>query len=223
MLGFFKRRNHWRTHFERGMSAGSVGDLLTASRHFSKAAGIAPDEPYPHYEFGYTLFLLGHYTEALDELRRADELSPGFFLVQTEILLCEAMLSGSLEPQNLARIRQLQRLADQGQSESPDAVSLSRQVIESDQEFPLGHYFLGKALFASDRPRSESAFERCLDLCPDDTTAIDALTHIGLLREAAGDADSARRIWEDVMSRYEGNPHTELTRMILIRNRSAQS
>jgi len=203
------------------MSAGDAGDLLRASAHFRRASEVAPSEPYPHYELGYTLFLLGQHTEALRELKRANDLSPGFFLVQTEVYMCEALLSGTLDNHTLSILRRLQRLTDTGQAESPDAVSLSQQVIDAAPTCPLGHYFLGKALFNSNRTESESALIRCMDLSPDDTTAIDALTHIGFHRDTAGDPQSARRIWTDVLNRYEGNPHTELTKVILSQRGSA--
>ena len=215
MLRFFKKRSKWKSHFDRGMSAGSAGDLRTASSHFKKATEAAPEEPYPHYELGYTLLLLGQYTDALRELKLTNELFPGFFLVQTEIYLCEGLLSGQLDDHTLSLLRQLQRLTDTGQAQGPDAISLSQQVIEAAPMCALGHYFLGKALMGANRAQSESALKRCMDLFPDDTTAIDALTHIGLHREAAGNLESARNIWADLLTRYQGNPHTKITEVIL--------
>ena len=221
MLRFFKKRSKWKTHFDRGMSAGGAGDLRGASSHFKKATEAAPDEPYPHYELGYTLFLLGQHTGALRELKRTNELSPGFFLVQTEISMCEGSLSGQLDDHTLSILRQLQQLTDTGQSMSTDAISLSRQVIDAAPTCALGHYFLGKALFEADRAQSESALKRCRALSPDDTTVIDALTHIGLHREVAGDLESARKIWTDVLTRYQGNPHTKMTELIVSQRGSA--
>jgi tetratricopeptide (TPR) repeat protein len=215
MLRFFKRPSSWKAHFEQGMSAGSAGDLQTAAKHFKKASDIKPDEPYPHYELGYTLFLLGQYADALDELKKTNELSPGFFLVQTEIYMCEGVLSGMIDDDVLSKLRRVQRLTDTGQHASSDAVSLSHQAIDAAPDCALGHYFLGKALVESDRAQSETALERCMELAPDDTTAIDALTHIGLQREAAGDLAAAREIWTEVLRNYRGNPHVKITELIL--------
>lgn len=201
------------------MSAGDAGDLRTASAHFKRATEAAPGEPYPHYELGYTLFLLGQHTEALLELKRTNDLCPGFFLVQTEIYMCEGLLSGMLNDHTLSMLRQLQQLTDSGQSQGPDAVSLCQQVINAAPMCALGYYFLGKVLFESDRAQSESALRRCMDLSPDDTTAIDALTHIGTHLAVSGDLESARRIWTDVLTRYQGNPHTKLTEMIVSQSR----
>jgi len=215
-MGVVWRRNRdWKTHFQQGMAAGRDGRLQAAAAHFRKAIKTAPDEPYPHYELGYTLMLLGQHAAALPELKRTNELSPGFFLVQTEILMCEAVLSGAIDDHALALLRQLQRLGDTGRSQSADAATLCRQVIEAAPDFALGHYFLGKALFNADKDRSEAALRRCVELGPDDTTAIDALTHIGLHRDTAGDSETACGIWRDVLARYPGNPHAQLTELVL--------
>jgi len=205
----------WKTHFDRGMSAGGAGDLAAAERHFAKAVEIAPEEPYPHYELGYTLSRLGRHAEALAELRRANELSRGFFLVQTEIYLCEQVLTRQIDDGTLSTLRRIQQLVDTGGGASPEALSLSQQVIDAAPRCAMGHYFLGKVLGEQDRARSESALRRCTELSPDDTTAIDAFTHIGFHREAAGDTDAARRLWTDVVSRYRENPHTAIVQAIL--------
>lgn len=210
-----KKRSEWKEHFNRGGSSMVAGDLKTAMEHFKKAIELAPEEPYPHYELGFALSLQGEFDEALKEFRRTNELCPGFFLVQTEILLCEGVLSGKIDEQTLDLLRQIQRLADSGGADSPDSVSLSEQVIKLAPACPLGHYYLGKALFSKDRKQSETLLNRCLELAPDDTTAIDALIHLGFHREEAGDLESARNIWRSIVSEYKGNPHAHMAEEIL--------
>ena len=83
----FKKRASWEDHFRRGMSRGTAGDPPNAAKSFRQATRLAPEEPYPHYELGYTLSLLGRYEDALEELRTTNELAPGFFVVQMEIYL----------------------------------------------------------------------------------------------------------------------------------------
>jgi tetratricopeptide (TPR) repeat protein len=158
----FKRRTAWKEHFEKGMAAGGAGDVEAALPHFREAIRLAPLEPYPHYELGYTLFLLGQCGSALAELRRTNELAEGFFLVQTEIYMCEAVLSGLLDHESIATLRQLQRLTDSGRAQSSEAISLSRQLISRAPTCALGHYYLGKALFAEDSKASEEAPVRAL-------------------------------------------------------------
>jgi predicted Zn-dependent protease len=205
----FKKQTTWRDHFDQGMAAGGASDIERALLHFREAVRLAPLEPYPHYELGYTLVLLRQFEPALQELRRTNELAEGFFQVQTEIYLCEAVLAGLVDPPCAEALRQIQRLTDSGQAQSQEAVSLSREVIKRAPKCALGHYYLGKALFEVDPKTSEDALRYCLDLSPDDTTAIDALAHIGSHKRAAGDIEGARAIWSDVVTKYRNNPHVK--------------
>jgi tetratricopeptide (TPR) repeat protein len=209
--GHSRSWNLGKTLFDKGMAAGGASDFETALVHFRDAVRLAPHEPYPHYELGYTLCLIGQLEPALEEFRRTNQLVEGFFLAQTEIYMCEAVLSGLLDSESFFALRKIQRLTDEGQAQSPEAASLSRQVISRAPACALGHYYLGKALFASDPNASEEALRHCLTLAPDDTTAIDALTGIGSHRHAAGDADTARAIWSHVVARYKSNPHVKPT------------
>ena len=54
----FNKRT-WKEHFDLGMAAGGASDIEGAVTHFREAVRLAPLEPYPHYELGYSLFLLG--------------------------------------------------------------------------------------------------------------------------------------------------------------------
>jgi len=197
----------WKEPFERGMAAGAAGDLAGALPHFREAVRLAPSEPYPHYELGYTLFLLGEFDAALLELRRTNELVEGFFVVQTEIYVCEAVLSGLIDLESLTIFRTLQRLTDAGRAQSPDAVASSRALVERAPAFAVGHHCLGKALLRTDPKASEESLQQCVALGPDDTTAIDALAHIGVHRRNAGDAEAAHAIWSDTVQKYGTNPH----------------
>jgi hypothetical protein len=138
-------------------------------------------------------------------------LSKGFFHVQTEIYVCEMVLAGLLDQESLAEFRQLQRLTDTRQGQTEAAVSLSRELITRAPGCALGHYYLGKALFRSEPKASEESLERCLTFDPDDTIAIDALTHIGSHRRARGDGEGAQAIWSGVVTKYKNNPHAKLT------------
>ena len=176
---------------------------------------------YSRYELGFTFFLLGEFEPALNELRATNELAEGFFLVQTEIYMCEAVLSGLLDSESMVALRQIQRLTDSGQAQSQEAASLSRELIRRAPTCALGHYYLGKALFRGDPTASEDALRTCLKFSPDDTTAIDALTHIGSHKRAAGDSEGARAIWSDVVAKYKNNPHVKPTEVFFLQGSSA--
>jgi Flp pilus assembly protein TadD len=195
------------------MKCGAASDFPGAEASFREAVRLAPDEPYPRYELGYTLALVGRHEEALKEFRRTEQLSRGFFLVETEISMCEQLLSGSIDVEVLEMLRSLQLLVDSGGAQGEDAVTLSRRVIELAPECALGHFYLGKALLDRDPQAAEEALRRCVELDPDDTTAINAKSHLGILRQQAGQEDEARRIWATIASDYRGHPHTVLAAM----------
>jgi Flp pilus assembly protein TadD len=203
---FRRKPKTWEDHFEEGMASGAASDFSRAEASFREAVRLAPEEPYPHYELGYTLTYLGRYEEALEEFRRTDQLYRSFFLVETEIFLCEQLLSGSIDPSVSEILRSLVHLTDRGDTESEEAVVLSRKVIEVAPECPLGHFHLGKALFRREPQAAEEALRRCVELHPDDSTAIDAKWHIGALRRKAGQEDEARRIWREIAADYRGHP-----------------
>lgn len=204
----------WRAAFDRGMACGGASDFARAEACFREAVSLAPEEPYPHYELGYTLFLLGRYAEALDEFRRTDALSRGFFLVQTEAYLCERVISGSVGPAALSVLRHLQHLTDSGAAQGEEAVAAAEHAVALAPDCALAHFYLGKALLGPSRAAAEQSLRRCLELGPDDTTAIDARFHLGVLRQEAGEEDEARRVWREIVADYPGNPHTRFAELM---------
>jgi Flp pilus assembly protein TadD len=207
-VGFFRRSKTWETHFEEGMRRGGAADLSGAEASFREAVGLAPEEPYPHYELGYTLALLGRHEEALDELRSTEELSRGFFAVKTEIWISEQALSGAIDASVVEMLRQLQWIVDAGGAQSEEAAALSAKVIEAAPNCALGHFHQGKALMTRDPAAAEGALRRCIELHPDDSTAINAKAHVAILCELAGRNDEAQTIQQGILADYPGHPHT---------------
>jgi len=214
-MRLFRREPQWVKEYDKGWEAGSSGRFDEAIRHFVKAIELAPNEPKPLYQLGYTHYLTSNYSEALVSLRAADQLQRGYFLAQTYIYLCEAMSRGAISEQAWEAIQSLIWLTDEGGAQSAEALTLSDRVIAAHPECPLGHFYRGKALVRSDRSRSETSLRKCLDLEPDETTVIDALIHLGSHREAAGDSEGARWIWQDVLDRYGDNALTEVVTRFL--------
>jgi len=198
----------WSEPFEEGMRRGAASDFSGAEARFREAVRLAPDEPYPHYELGYTLALVGRYEEALEELGRTQELARAFFTVETDIWVCERVLDGSLDDAAVGMLRELQRVIDAGGGQSDEAVALSEKVIESAPQCALGHFHFGKAVLGRDPVAAEQALRRCIELSPDDTTAINAKGHIAILCERAGREDEARSIRQRILADYPGHPHT---------------
>ncbi len=212
---FRRKPSTWEDYFEKGMRFGGASKLSEAEASFREAARLAPEEPYPHYELGYTLTLVGRHEEALEEFRLTEQLIRGFLMVETEIFLCEQFLSGSIDSSVLEMIRALQRLTDEGRMQSDEAVALSRKVVEAAPECALGHFHLGKALFERDPQAGEAALRRCVELHPDDTTEINAKWHIGALRRQAGQEEEARRIWREIAEKHRGHPGAAFAEMSL--------
>lgn len=197
------------------MNYGGKSDFKKAEDCFRQAIRLAPNEPNPHYELGYTLSLLGRHKEALAEFETTDRLARGFFLVQTEAYLSRQFLSGEINEHVLERLRRLQRLMDIRAGNSDEAVSVSREVISSAPTCALGHFYLGKALIEIDPYAAEQALQKCVELGPDDTTAIDAKFHLGLLSRKRGEEQTALRIWTAIVADYAGNPHTKFAEMMV--------
>jgi hypothetical protein len=200
----------WKEAFERGMNAGGEGDVATAEAAFREAIALAPDETYPHYELGYTLCLAGRYADAL---RRAEELQRGFFLVETEILMCEQVVSGAIDAQTYAVIRQLMWQTDRGEGTTLQTEQLCRTVIGRAPACPFGYFFLGKAILQQLPDQARTALETCVELGADDTTAVNARFHLAVLRHQAGAADEARTMWKQLGQDFAGHPHAQLACM----------
>jgi tetratricopeptide (TPR) repeat protein len=211
---FFRKSRTWKQHFEEGTAYGVASDFKRAEESFRQAARLAPNEPYPHYELGYTLSLVGRHKEALEEFAATDRLARGFFLVQTEAYLSKQFLSGAIDQEVLAKLRWLQRLMDTNAAMGPEALAVSQQVVAMAPTCALGYFHLGKALLGGDAPAAEQALLKCIRLGPDDTTAINAKFHLGILKRDAGQVDVASRIWSAIVSDYPGNPHTKFAEMM---------
>jgi hypothetical protein len=102
-----------------------------------------------------------------------------------------------------------------GLAQSEDAVALSRRVINLAPSCALGYFHLGKAVLDTHPQIAAKSLQHCLDLMPDDTTAINVKLHQGLLLQAAGDLAGACRTWRSVIGDYGRNPHARMCHVLL--------
>jgi tetratricopeptide (TPR) repeat protein len=205
----------WQQPFNEGMAHGSAGRYPEAIESLTRAIDLAPDEPYPHYELGFTLSLLGRHEEALEEFRRTEALAHGFFSVQTEIYLSEHFLSGDIDASALGWLRDLQTLTDTGGAQSQKATSIARMVTRRAPDLALGYFYVGKSLLGRSPEEAQQALVRCVELGPDETIEIDAKGHLGLLLRGAGREADAQMIWRTAVEDHPGHPHLGIIKMLL--------
>ncbi|MEM9536726.1 MAG: hypothetical protein AAGA40_13770 [Cyanobacteria bacterium P01_E01_bin.45] len=211
----------WHQYFDAGMRAGKLADYDQAESNFRAAIAMASDEPYPHYELGYTMLLKREYEEALAEFRATDDLARGFFQVQAEIYMCEQLLAGDIDEHVLSLLQRLQQMSESGSGSGKQAEDVARDVIRFSPNCALGHLYLGKALSRRDPIQAEASLERCLQLSPDETTLIDAKSQIGLLWSNEGRSADARQLWRELQDTYSG--HLQLERLEEFLNPGKQS
>jgi Flp pilus assembly protein TadD len=104
-------------------------------------------------------------------------------------------------------------MVDAGGAQSDEAVALSIKVVEAAPDCALGHFHYGKAIIQRDPAGAEEALRRCIELTPDDTTAIDAKSHVAILCRQAGRDDEARRIRDGIFADYPEHPLTALAKL----------
>jgi Flp pilus assembly protein TadD len=213
VFNFLRKSRTWKQYFEEGTAYGVASDFKRAEESFRQAIRLAPSEPYPHYELGYTLSLLGKHKEALEEFEATDRLARGFFLTQTEAYLSRQAVSGAIDSEVLGKLRWLQRLMDTN-AKGEETLAVSQQVVAMAPTCALGYFHLGKSLLGRDQAAAEQALHKCIRLGPDDTTAINAKFHLGILKRDAGEEEVARRIWSGIVEAYPGNPHTKFAEMM---------
>ena len=185
-LTFYTPSKDWKDEFGLGMESGSLGKLRRAEKHFSKAIELAPREPYPHYELGYTLSLMQDYKSALRQFIIVNDLSPAFLQAQTEEYLCRQALSQSLDHATIRLIRRIQFLIEKQEFEGEEAIEMALTVVQSAPDCPLSYFYLAIAVGDTDSEAHESALRRCLALNPDDTTAIYASARLLCLLRNSG-------------------------------------
>lgn len=205
----------WQQPFNEGRAHGSAGRYAEAEDSLRRAVVLAPDEPYPHYELGFTLSLVGRHHEALEEFALTESLAHGFLSVQIEIYICEQELAGRMDTDTYGWIRDLQTLTDTGAISSPQATSIARMVNRRAPDLALGYFYLGKSLIGRSPHDARLALERCVELRPDESTEIDAKGHLGLLLRSAGDEVEARRIWKEILRDHPGHVHTAIVEMLV--------
>ena len=190
---------------------------------FQKAISNAPNEPYPHYELGFTLCKIGQIEEGLQEFRITNKLSEGFYLVQTELFLYESFMNKSIDEIALTLCREILQLNDllisfnqsphywpgpPGPELIPKLDQLTRKLRERFPNFALSELFFARHALEESTDNIRASLEQCLALNPDDTTKIYAMYYLSGLC-SKNDPDKATDILLEVARLFPNNPHVQ--------------
>jgi tetratricopeptide (TPR) repeat protein len=144
-------------------------DLAGAERAFQRALQLKPNDADAHRLYGKCLACQGRHSEAIAELRRAEELDP---------------LSALLSTDSGRHGFYLARMYDQ-------AVLQFRKVLQTDPDFWLAHRFLGWALlFQGKHAEALAAFETARRLYDNWAT----LSNVGYAYAVSGQPAKAREV-----------------------------
>jgi tetratricopeptide (TPR) repeat protein len=189
--------------FDRGWSACAAGRLDEAARAFEEAAQAAPEWANPHYQLGYVRLRMRRFPEAVAALGRAEELSPGFFMVREYLALARQLAAGMLRPEAFL----LYDRASSAETADPDTViSLCRRALALSPVFPSARIILGRA-YARKREyeRAMDELRRAIATEPDAATLCHALFARGSIFMARGMSEQALREFEKVIQ-IDGSP-----------------
>lgn len=119
---------------DKGREAGGRGDLAAALKHFSDAAALAPDWPYPVYDRAFTHLLMNNSDAALLDYQETLKRSPGGFFtahVAVDTLLREKR--GEFPPGLYLAYAMLEAQQDQEQQRI-----VLQQIVEKFPRFAPG-------------------------------------------------------------------------------------
>jgi tetratricopeptide (TPR) repeat protein len=181
---------------QRGMEEGSRGRAPEAWQYFQEAAALDPFDPSPHYQAAVALMTLERPERAVEELRRTEELAPGWFQCRSDLWLAEQVASGSLPYAAYSALRALQD--HQPTSELLSLAELSTRKCD----IALLHHQHGRILGALGRPADAArAHRKGLSLPSDPDLRTRLLVSLASVIEAG---DDRRRLLREA-SELRGN------------------
>ncbi|HKY33782.1 MAG TPA: PqqD family peptide modification chaperone [Candidatus Polarisedimenticolia bacterium] len=183
--------------FDRGWRLSAAGDLGRAREAFLEAARQAPGWANPFYQLGYVHLRARRYADAVKAFCRAEELSPGFFMVREYLELARQLASGSLRHEAFHFFEK----ASTAEPGDPDRViDLCRRALELSPDFPPARVVLGRAYARKrDYARALDELRRAIDTGPGTATLCHALCARGSIFMARGMQEQALREFQKVI------------------------
>jgi len=164
-------------------------DFDTAGHEFQRAIELNPGYATAHHWYAWHLSLLGQYDQAIDEMRKAENLDPLSLIINTD----------------LAELLLLAHSYD-------ESILQSRKAIEMEPNFGLAHYQLGQAYLEKhmDGP-AITELEKSVQLSGGSPTCI---ANLARAYSASGRKSEAEKLLTDLQKR--SNPGASLASEIAV-------
>jgi tetratricopeptide (TPR) repeat protein len=183
--------------FQHGWKLCLTGDLEGAELAYVRSSRLAPDWVNPHYQLGYVRLRLRRFHDAALSLGRAEEISPGYFMVREYTELARRLSSGDLAFEAFSLFDR----ANAAGLENPDiTIRLAHRALQISPEFPSARLILARAYQKKELlERALGELNRTIQMNPDTATLCHALLSRGSIFHAQGRTDQALREWEKVI------------------------
>jgi serine/threonine-protein kinase len=151
-------------------------DWSGAEREFKRAIELNPSDSEAHFEYGFHLTVMGHFDEAIVEMRRAQELDPVSLVKIT----------------GLAQVLSMARRYD-------ETIQLCGNALEMDPNLGFAHWLLGFAyMWKGMYEPAIVAFQKAIPLSGDSP---DEPAALGLAYALSGKSGEARKILDELKQR----------------------
>lgn len=183
--------------FEKGWDHCSAGRLAEAEAAFRRSAAQAPDWANAHYQLGYVGLRRRHYEEARRWLERAEELSPGLFMVREYMEQARRLAEGDLSHKAFLLI---DRANAAGLRDPDRTIRLARRALRITPDYPSARLILARAYQKKDLlNKALNELSRAIRANPDPATLCHALLSRGSIFMAQGRPEMAMRELEKVI------------------------
>ncbi len=183
--------------FEKGWRHCSAGRLAEAEASFRRSAALAPEWANAHYQLGYVGLRRRRYREARRWLERADELSPGLFMVREYLEQARRLAAGEISHEAFLLI---DRANAEGLRDPDRTILLARRALQISPDYPSARLVLARAYQKkSQLDKALRELSRAIRANPDPATLCHALLSRGSIFMAQGRPEMAMRELEKVI------------------------
>jgi tetratricopeptide (TPR) repeat protein len=195
---------------ERGVAAVTAGALEDAAALFDRAIALRPAWPAPWYQRGWTRFLRGDASGALEDYRECARRRTPFFTVQREIRCLEDVAAGTLP---LGAYRSYCVVRDRIRAQPVATKEAADRMLERLPQFAPAHLLRAESLLAlGEADAARAAAGDVMRSDPDADTAAAALLLLWNFARAKAEDDALREVEERLLEAYRDSPAAEIVR-----------